>query len=207
MQFFTGRDERNAEANRPISSLWNWQHTTFGTWGSQVQILPLRPRLSRSSPLAGHSFGHSFAVFRERFAGSGQVIRMMVSIPLQQHFQRHAEISSSLPGAGSSLHQPSRRRVSQDVRRHIGPETSIRRNVSERLFDRLHRFPVPLHREALPSPFPPTQVRQQLSWNGNRRLSLVCFPPPCRAPIKYAAININPPSTNCRLQCGSANRA
>ena len=27
--------------------LWGWQRTTFGTWGSQVQILPLRPKIPR----------------------------------------------------------------------------------------------------------------------------------------------------------------
>jgi hypothetical protein len=38
----------------------------FGTRGAQVQILPLRPILSSSSSLAGHSF----AVFRLRSSGA-----------------------------------------------------------------------------------------------------------------------------------------
>jgi hypothetical protein len=34
--------------------------------------------------------GHSFTVFRERIAGSGQMIWMMVAVALQQHLDRHA---------------------------------------------------------------------------------------------------------------------
>jgi hypothetical protein len=89
--------------------------------------------------------------------------------------------------------------VSEDVRRHIGSETGIGHNVSEGLFDRFHWSSVPLYREALSPPFPPTQVRQQLSWNRNRRLSLVRLSPPGWTPIEDAPININPSSTDCRM--------
>jgi hypothetical protein len=131
----------------------------------------------------------------------------MVTVPLQQHFDRHTQKSSSLPRTGSSLHQPCRRRVSEDVRCYIRSKTGIRHNVGEGFFDRFDRSPVPLHRETLPAPFPPAQVRQQLSWNRNRRLPLVRLAPPRGAPIKDAPININPSSTNRWMQCGSANRA
>ena len=38
-----------------------WQRTTFGTWGSQVQILPLRPTLSRNHKIHRHRLRHRFA--------------------------------------------------------------------------------------------------------------------------------------------------
>src|SRR5258708_25734439 len=100
----------------------------------------------------------------------------MVSVPFQQHLNRHTQISRSLPRTGSALHHPRRRGVPEDVGRHFGPETGIRDNVSKRLFDRLHRLPIPLHRGTLPSPFPTTQVRQQLTRERHWRPSL--FPPP-----------------------------
>src|SRR5260370_26830453 len=121
------------------------------------------------------------------------MIRVMVTIPLQQHFNRHAQKPRSLPRTGSALHHPRCRSVPEHVRRHIGPETGIRDNVSERLFDRLHRLPIPLHRGTLPSPFPTTQVRQQLTRERHWRLPLIRLPPPRLAPPKNTPSHI--PST------------
>src|SRR5258707_10125473 len=131
----------------------------------------------------------------------------MVSVPFQQHLNRHTQISRGLPRTGSALHHPRRRGVSEDVGRHIGPETGIRDYVSERLFDRLHRPPIPLHRGTLPSPFPATQVRQQLTRERHWRLSLIRLPLPGWAPIEDATINIDPSSSNGRLKCRCANRS
>src|SRR5260370_32113301 len=117
----------------------------------------------------------------------------MVSVPFQQHLNRHTQISRGLPRTGSALHHPRRRGVSEDVGRHIGPETGIRDNVSERLFDRLHRLPIPLHRGTLPSPFPATQARQQLTVERHWRLPLIRLPPPRLAPPKNTPSHI--PST------------
>jgi hypothetical protein len=61
--------------------------------------------------------------------------------------------------------------------------------------------------EALPAPFPATQVRQQLTRQRHWRLSLIRLPLPGWAPIENAAVDIDPSSSNGRLQCGSANRA
>src|SRR3984893_15746826 len=135
------------------------------------------------------------------------MIRVMMTIPLQQHFNRHAQKSRSLPRTGSALHHPRRRGVPEHVRRHIGPETRIRDNVSERLFDRVHRLPIPLHREALPTPFPATQVRQQLTRQRHWRLALIRLTLPGWSPIEDTAVNIDPSSSNDPLECCSANGA
>src|SRR5258707_15079627 len=116
----------------------------------------------------------------------------MVSVPFQQHLNRHTQISRSLPRTGSALHHPRRRGVPEDVGRHFGPETGIRDNVSKRLFDRLHRLPIPLHRGTLPSPFPTTQVRQQLTRERHWRTSVIFLPPSRWAPVEGAPVHLPP---------------
>ena len=72
-------------------------HHSFGTRGSQVQILPLRPLLSQTSCPSGHRFGHRFAVAGKGVAGILQVPRVMVAVAFRQHFDGHAEIAGRLP--------------------------------------------------------------------------------------------------------------
>ena len=47
----------NVGAKYPV-----WWRTTFGTWGSQVQILPLRPTLSENSNWFRHTLCHTLSV-------------------------------------------------------------------------------------------------------------------------------------------------
>jgi hypothetical protein len=85
------------------------QRPSFGTRGSQVQILPLRPILSRSASFPGHTFGHSVTMFRECFAGSGQVIRVMMAVSLHQRLDRHAKIPAAFQGLFRSASARSQR--------------------------------------------------------------------------------------------------
>src|SRR5262249_9938821 len=44
----------------------NWRHTSFGTRGSQVQILPLRPSLISKFNVHRHRLRHRFALHAKR---------------------------------------------------------------------------------------------------------------------------------------------
>ena len=138
-------------------------------------------------------------MFRERFASSGQVIRMMVAVSLEQHLERHAEKARGLPRTRSALHQPRRSGVPQHVRSHVRAETRVSYYVRERLLDCLHRLSIPLHHETLSGFLPTTQMRQQLVREGHGRLPLVRLALSRRTTIEHTAIDIDPSVADSRL--------
>jgi hypothetical protein len=127
------------------------------------------------------------------------MIRMMVAVALQQHLDRHAEKAGCLPRICSALHQPSRCGVPEHVRRDIRPKTGVAHSVGKRFFNGFHGLAIPFDDEALSAPPPAAQVRQQLRRQRHRRLPLVGFALPWRAPIEQAAIHIDPSATDSRL--------
>jgi hypothetical protein len=69
---------------------------------------------------------------------------MMVTVGVEQNFQRHAEIPGCLPWVSAPLHQPRRRGVPEGMRRDSGIEPSELYSALERRFDRGHRLAVEL---------------------------------------------------------------
>jgi hypothetical protein len=63
------------------------------------------------------------------------MIGMMMSIPLGQHLDRHAEIASGLPHVGARLHWPSRSSVSSNMRCDVIPKPGISDHIGECLID------------------------------------------------------------------------
>ena len=79
---------------------------------------------------------------------------MVVSVSLGEHFNGHPEEAGGLPHIDAGLHEPGRRRVSQDVRSHLAVKPRVSDGRGESLADRFHWLAVPFDGETLPLPFP-----------------------------------------------------
>jgi len=88
-------------------------------------------------------------VSRKSTFRAGQMVRMMVTVTLRKHLDRHPEIARGFPHIGTSLHQPRRCGVTENVRRHVVAESSICYGVGKGFVDTMHRLSVPLDGETL----------------------------------------------------------
>jgi hypothetical protein len=70
---------------------------------------------------------------------------VVMTIGVQQDLQRHSEITSCLPRICAPLHQPSRSRVSQSMRRYSGTKPRQSNGAFECRFDRSHWLTVELN--------------------------------------------------------------
>jgi hypothetical protein len=115
--------------------------------------------LVRDEGVAGQNPATPINTASERALGSGEVVRVMMPVSYRQYLDCHSKITRRLPHVGPGLHQPSRRRVAQDVRGDFLAETGVRHHVRECLIDALNGLAIPLDDEPLPVPFPAAQVR------------------------------------------------
>jgi hypothetical protein len=96
--------------------------------------------------------------------------------------------------------------VAQNVRRDIVAETGVAHDIGECFLDAPDRLSVPLYSKPLPVPLPASQMRREVSGQGNGRLTLLCLAVPRRTAIEHATIQINPATADDRLEGGTANR-
>ena len=90
--------------------------TAFGTQGSQVRILPLRPDFIRFFRLfsilgqADHRFDHRNipTLLANRSRRALQIVGVMVAIGVLQDLRGHAQEPGGFPDRHAPLHQPGR---------------------------------------------------------------------------------------------------